>query len=355
MGAPVDYTGSSIMTFKIIGRNGTSPQGYALWKGKCKLCGAERDFRSSQIKHGSAMPCSCVVKDRQEKTKQWYKDNDYTVLLKDYLVKKVHNSWHLSKNNLPPEIDISKTNYENLKGEKINGIKILYPCGYNADRRIMYVCQCFCGEYFIAAGKSLRRGNTQSCDCLRQERVVQANFERAEDIVGKRFGRLKVLKFIGFSEPDQHNKRNSLYECQCKCGRTCIKYGRYLRCGDTQTCGLCLKSHGEVAIANYLDDKNIEYITQYNFDDCRNDITNSLLYFDFAILDKEKNIACLIEFDGEQHYNPKMQGWLTGTYEDLHHRDLIKDKYCQDNNYRLYRIRFDEDLILRLEGIINEL
>ena len=50
-----------------------------------------------------------------------------------------------------------------------------------------------------------------------------------------------------------------------------------------------------------------------------------------------------------------MQGWLAGSYEDLHHRDLIKDKYCQDNNYRLYRIRFDEDLISRLEGIINEL
>ena len=50
----------------------------------------------------------------------WYKENDYKIVLKDYLWKKVHNSWHLQLENLPPEIEIDTSKgRENLKGKKI--------------------------------------------------------------------------------------------------------------------------------------------------------------------------------------------------------------------------------------------
>lgn len=285
--------------------------------------------------------------------KEWYKDNDYKKILEPYLWKKVHNTYHLNPDNLPPEIILNKKR-ENLKGQEYNNIKILYPCGYNIDHRVMYVCKCFCGNYFISSGKNIKKGNTQSCDCLRSQRVVDSNVSRSEDIIGKTFGKLKVLEFVDFRKK-RSGKRSGVYKCECQCGRICYKEGVYLRHGDTQTCGLCTrKSHGELAIANFLDKRNIRYITEYSFDDCLSQ-RGYHLYFDFAIIDEKNKIICLIEFDGEQHYNSDLKGWFTNSYKDLHQRDLIKNKYCEDNNIILYRIRFDENLLERMEEIIYEL
>ena len=91
--------------------------------------------------------------------------------------------------------------------------------------------------------------------------------------------------------------------------------------------------------------------------DCWSDVHNidNKLYFDFAIIDEQQQLLGLIEYDGEQHYNPNLGGWFTGTYDDLHRRDIIKDNYCQTHNYKLYRIRYDEDVNKRMEEIISEL
>lgn len=346
--------GLNIGTFVIKKQAGRNNRGYALWQGICKNCGAERIFSSMQLKAGTTKPCDCEIEARRKETKEWYEKNNYLITLKDYLVERVHHSWHLDSNNLPPKITLNEKR-EDLSGQVINNIQILYPCGYNIDRRIMYVCKCFCGTYFISNAKNLKLGITRSCDCLRKEHVIQTNMERTEDIIGKTFGKLTVLKFMGFTDGNSEGKRKSLYLCRCGCGRECIKQGVYLRCGDTQTCGLCANSHGEIAVANYLTNKNIKFISQYSFDDCRNDATRALLYFDFAIIDEQQQLLGLIEYDGEQHYNPNLGGWFTGTYDDLHRRDIIKDNYCQTHNYKLYRIRYDEDVNKRMEEIISEL
>lgn len=348
----IDCLGKEIGTFLIFERAGVDKRGYALWNGKCKLCGNIRSFTITQIKSQRTRKCKCLLMEDQLKAKQWYQDNDYKKVLKDYLWKRVHHTYHLNPENLPPEITLRKKK-ENLKGQIYNGIKLLYPCGYNRDTRVMYVCQCFCGSYFIASGKNLKLGITKSCDCLRNKRVVDANMSRTDDIIGKAFGKLKVIEFAGFMEK-YGGRKGSLYKCECKCGRTCVKQGVYLRCGDTQTCGFCFSSHGEIAIANLLDERKINYIHQYDFKDCNSD-KNGRLYFDFAILDKEGKLFCLVEYDGEQHYNPNLKGFFENAYEGIHQRDLIKDDYCKKNNILLYRIRFDENLKERMEEILNEL
>ena len=115
-------------------------------------------------------------------------------------------------------------------------------------------------------------------------------------------------------------------------------------------CRKCMhqSSQAEEFINNFLYNFGYTYERQYRFDDCKDD---KLLPFDFYLPDF--NIA--IEYDGEQHYNPNLGGWFTGTYNDLHRRDIIKDNYCQTHNYKLYRIRYDEDVNKRMEEIISEL
>lgn len=51
---------------------------------------------------------------------------------------------------------------------------------------------------------------------------------------GKRFGRLTVLRYSHTNK----NKR-AFYVCRCDCGKECIIMGKYLRNGDTKSCG-CL-------------------------------------------------------------------------------------------------------------------
>lgn len=60
--------------------------------------------------------------------------------------------------------------------------------------------------------------------------------------LGKHFGRLRVLAFIGV---DQH--RQAKWLCQCDCGNTTITISTLLKSGKAQSCG-CLKV--EVAMRN---------------------------------------------------------------------------------------------------------
>lgn len=51
------------------------------------------------------------------------------------------------------------------------------------------------------------------------------------DITGKRFGKLVVDGFA-------YTKNNRAYwNCTCDCGTHCVKMGKYLRSGDTKSCG----------------------------------------------------------------------------------------------------------------------
>lgn len=349
----INYSGARVGPYKIVQKNGTNEQGHILWRGECIYCGKERNFKTSQIKKGTCSPCVCEVKKRRAEKAIKQKNNDYKVVLKEYLYKKVHNSWHLNPDNLPPKIDIAPGR-EVLTGEELNGIKILYPCGWNSDRRIMYVCKCFCGTYFLTNHKNLKLGNTKSCDCLRNKRVVETNVLRTPSIIGGTYGKLVVESFAGYI-CGADGKRKATFNCRCSCGRTCVKQGVYLRCGDTKSCGLCgMNSSGEALIAKFLDDNEIEYVGQYSFDDCLSK-KGYWLYFDFALFQNEE-LKCLIEYDGEQHYVDKPQfNNFFGSFKDRHERDLIKDKYCADNGIKLYRIRFDEDIKERMEEIIDEL
>ena len=111
-------------------------------------------------------------------------------------------------------------------------------------------------------------------------------------------------------------------------------------------CPDCNINKGELNISIYLDSNNIKYIKQKIFKDCK---YIKPLPFDFYLLDY--NIC--IEFDGEQH-NKVVEYW--GGEIDLikrQKRDQIKNEYCQNNNIRLIRIKFDENIEEKLNELFN--
>ena len=56
----------------------------------------------------------------------------------------------------------------------------------------------------------------------------------ADEMIGKRFGHLVVLEYIG------HRNKKDFYQCQCDCGNLAVVRGQALRSGATQSCG-CMK------------------------------------------------------------------------------------------------------------------
>ena len=104
-----------------------------------------------------------------------------------------------------------------------------------------------------------------------------------------------------------------------------------------QNCPKCKESKGEKEIRNILESNDIIFESQKRFKDCRN---INPLPFDFYL--PKQNIC--IEFDGIQHFKEMSIWGGVDEFERIKIRDKIKNEYCENNNIRLIRIRYDEDI-----------
>lgn len=111
-------------------------------------------------------------------------------------------------------------------------------------------------------------------------------------------------------------------------------------------CPKCKSSHGENKIRNFLTNNNVEFVEQKRFSDCRN---IKPLPFDFYI--EKYNIV--IEFDGPQHYNePSNHRYKKFDFEKIKKHDQIKNKWCEENNIKLIRIKYTENIDSILKNLI---
>jgi hypothetical protein len=105
-------------------------------------------------------------------------------------------------------------------------------------------------------------------------------------------------------------------------------------------CQICMTSYGELAIRNWLFENKINFAMQYKFKELR---AKRCLRFDFYIPD----INTLIEYDGEQHYRPVQFNGISidkavKIHKKAQHRDVLKNKFCEENNIPLIRIGYQE-------------
>ena len=209
------------------------------------------------------------------------------------------------------------------------------------EGRARWICECKCGNIVTVRGKALRQGNTKSCGCYQRERAAQSNMDRVGSLVGKTFGKLKVISEAGFVT---HNsgKRSRLYNCLCDCGNYCQIQHQYLAYGDTNSCG-CIRSKGEMQIKQLLQENNIDFKQEFSFEDLKDILP---LRFDFAIF-KNGLLVGLIEFQGEQHFQSS-----NGFYsEDLVRHDQMKKEYCQKYNIPLVEIKYKKNYDVKIEDL----
>ena len=134
---------------------------------------------------------------------------------------------------------------------------------------------------------------------------------------------------------------------QCKHGHIFEKAFSNLKSGQTH-CPSCCASVGEERVANFLDLYDVDYRAEYTFEDLRG-INGGLLRFDFALLDNNKNVIQLIEYDGEFHYGRK---YKEDSHEYTQVHDKWKNEYCKKGNIPLLRISYLD--FEHIEDILEE-
>lgn len=114
-------------------------------------------------------------------------------------------------------------------------------------------------------------------------------------------------------------------------------------CGTS--CPRCNESKGEKAIRKWLMERDIIYNSQKRFSDCYDKIT---LPFDFYLPDYN----CCIEYDGIQHYEPIEYFGGENSFGYVQKHDKIKTEYCENNNIRLLRISYFENIEEKLNNFL---
>ena len=110
-------------------------------------------------------------------------------------------------------------------------------------------------------------------------------------------------------------------------------------------CPICNESRGERETRNILTNKNINFISQYRFNDCKDKLP---LPFDFYL----PNHNICIEYQGIQHYKPIEHFGGKNALLEVQKRDKIKKEYCHNNNIPLIIIRYNENIKSKLSNLI---
>ena len=98
------------------------------------------------------------------------------------------------------------------------------------------------------------------------------------------------------------------------------------------SCGKFI-SKGERKIKEFLDLHNIDYKSQYKFDNCRDKLP---LPFDFYFPELEK----MCEYNGSQHYEPHDYFGGESRFKIQQKHDQIKRDYCKENDIKLIEIPY---------------
>ncbi len=215
-------------------------------------------------------------------------------------------------------------------------------------------------------------------------RVYAQNYD--VEYAGMQYETLLVEKCVNdhleseprFSFSQQHKKRwHSItvfkqYKCKCSlCGKeqliTCDKFGiyppteygyhAYNGYWSDVYCDCHPISSFQWILNKLLIENHILYQPEYTFEDLVGRSGNNLRY-DFAILNGDGSVNCLIECHGEQHYFPVEEFGGKTQYDIQVKNDQLKKEYAEKKGIPLLIISYKDkqyqkvENILKVEGII---
>ena len=278
--------------------------GAVIWLCQCK-CGNLKEVTSGDLNAGRVTSCGCYNK---EKTSLSFKD---------------------------------------MTGKRFGKLTVLEKTNKRTNNRsIIWKCKCDCGNLCEVSRDSLIQG-TQSCGCLKKENARKLGKKSGYDLTNQHFGKLTAIKLI-------ENRKERTWLCQCDCGNQCEVTSKDLLRSHISSCGCLKKSLGEYLIEKILKENNIPFISQYHNNNCKFIDTNYYAYFDFYVDNKY-----IIEFDGEQHFNPQCFNNMSKEdaekqFKKTQEHDKFKNQWCKENNIPLIRIPYTHLKDLNLNDLLLE-
>ena len=219
------------------------------------------------------------------------------------------------------------------------------------------LCECNdCGYKWKTTPASLRTGS----GCPECGKIKSALSRRTshEDFIKRVYSNNPNIEVIS-----TYSRLNDPITCMCKIDGTIftVSSARNLLYENVQ-CPFCSTSKSEQELMKILNECNYNYEFHYKFDDCK---YIHVLEFDFAIFKEDRELLCLIEYDGEQHYIPidfagRGREWAEKQLQIIKTRDNIKTQYCYLNNIPLIRIPYwernhmKEFLLKQINSLLDE-
>ncbi len=117
-----------------------------------------------------------------------------------------------------------------------------------------------------------------------------------------------------------------------------------------QGCPKCASSKGESSIRKILLENSIKFKEQYRIKNCRKKLP---LPFDFAVLNENNSVVCLIEFQGIQHFTPIKHFGGIRKFSTQQENDKIKRDYCNKNNLPLIEVRYCDNVEEKIKEILQ--
>lgn len=157
---------------------------------------------------------------------------------------------------------------------------------------------------------------------------------------------------LEFSQQDKWTRQGIKFQCECgnyfETSIASFQNGK-IRCDECTK----RKSKYENLVEEYLTQQNIEFISQFRINSCRDILP---LPFDFWL----KDYNTLIEVDGEGHFYPAHFNNIgyedsQRTFEITQKHDRIKNEYCIKYNIPLIRITYKQVLSGEYKTIIDTL
>ena len=224
-----------------------------------------------------------------------------------------------------------------IHGNKYDYSKVKYT---NSQTKIKIICSIH-GEFEMKANNHTVQN--QGCpDCGREKANI--NMRISYEKVLNRFKSVHRNKYKYIKE--------SYVDYTTEMKIICNKHGEFYMKPHTHYsmkagCPVCKSSKGEISIKDYLDDNNIEFERQKTFEGLKG---VNKLRCDYYI--PSKNL--IIEFNGRQHYEAIELWGGVKSFKILQKNDALKKEFCLNNKINFEVIKYDEDVVERMEEIISK-
>lgn len=248
---------------------------------------------------------------------------------------------HLMCDGLTIRSVIDKTAYFIFKSKEKHGDKFDYSKTkyYNSSQKITIICpehgefQQDCTSHLSGAGCGICSNKINADKCRKS---IDEFILDSKKIHSDKYDYSKV----------KYSNNNT------KVTIICPKHGEFRQTPNSHIkgksgCPKCNESKGERLTRLFLETKNIDYIPQKKFKECR---IIRPLPFDFYL--SELNVC--IEYNGIQHYEPsQIFGGVKG-FERVVKSDGIKKEFCKKEGIKLIIIKYDEDVNKILTKELNK-